>query len=72
MTNNGALSLTGVSVTGAKHGAGINDVSTRQAPRATQGDASTIAHNANDDAANDTGAAGISAKAATVGAADPQ
>ena len=34
--------------------------------------ASTIAHNANDDTANDAGAAGISAKAATVGAADPQ
>ena len=72
VTNNGALSLTGVSVTGAKHGAGINDVSTGQAPARLTVTASTIAHNANDDTANDAGAAGISARAATVGAADPQ
>jgi hypothetical protein len=72
VTNNGALSLTGVSVTGAKHGAGINDVSTGQAPARLTVAASTVAHNANDDTANDASAAGISARAATVGAADPQ
>ncbi|HET7049325.1 MAG TPA: choice-of-anchor Q domain-containing protein [Solirubrobacteraceae bacterium] len=70
VTNNGALSLTGVSVTGAKHGAGINDVSTGQVPARLTVTASTIAHNANDDTANDAGAAGISATA-TGGAADP-
>ena len=47
-------------------------MSTGQAPARLTVTASTIAHNANDDIANDAGAAGISAKAATVGAADPQ
>ena len=61
VTNNGTLSLTGVSVSGAKHGAGINDVSTGQVPARLTVTASTIAHNANDDSANDAAAAGISA-----------
>jgi hypothetical protein len=58
VTHNGALSLAGVSVTGAKHGAGINDVSTGPVPARLTVTASTIAHNTNDDVANDAGAAG--------------
>jgi hypothetical protein len=61
VTNNGALSLTNVSLTGGKHGAAINDVSTGTAPARLVVTGSTISGNSNDDVMGDAHAAGISA-----------
>jgi Putative Ig domain len=72
VTNNGALALTAVTVTGAKHGAPINDVSTGTVPaRLTMLD-SAIVHNANDGLGSDAAQAGaINAASASGGAPQP-
>ncbi len=64
VTNNGTLTLTGVLVAGAQHGAAINDVSTGSAPAVLTVTSSTIAHNSNDGLIADSSAAGISATGA--------
>jgi DNA-binding CsgD family transcriptional regulator/tetratricopeptide (TPR) repeat protein len=61
VTNNGTLTLTSVVVTGAQHGAAINDVSTGSTPAVLTVVSSTIAHNSNDGLFGDSSAAGISA-----------
>ena len=59
VTNHGVLTLMGVLVTGAQHGA-INNVSSGGTQANLTVTSSTIAHNTNDSAANDSQAAGIS------------
>ena len=59
VTNHGVLTLMGVLVTGAQHGA-INNVSSGGTQANLTVTSSTIAHNTNDGAANDSQAAGIS------------
>ena len=61
VTNNGTLSLTGVTVTGAKHGAAINNVTAGSTPARLTVTWSTIEQNSNDGVAGDGAeAAGIS------------
>src|SRR5689334_8506654 len=60
VTNHGLLTLMGVLVTGAQHGA-INNVSSGGTQASLTITSSTIAHNTNDSSANDSQAAGISA-----------
>jgi len=61
VTNHGSLTLTGVTVTGAQHGAAINNVSSGATPARLMVTDSTIAHNNNDLLGSDGSmAAGIS------------
>ncbi len=67
VTNNGNLSLTGVLVTGAQHGAAINNVATAASAARLTVTNSTIAHNTNDGLAGDGNAAGISSRSSGPG-----
>jgi IPT/TIG domain len=71
--NNGTLSLSSVVVTGANHGAAINDLSTGSTPARLTVTNSTISDNTNDGLGNDgSEAAGISVSYATGATATPQ